>query len=132
MILYFFFFFFSSRRRHTRLYRDWSSDVCSSDLGEVLSHALRPVGAEHLKGLGVLVVEDGVRVLVALGEFVPVRFGSAVAGARRAGGGAGEPHAGVAWRSGGRPRDRRGTAQRPDNAPAADGDRESDTPDPQT
>src|SRR6266508_368839 len=29
----FFFFFFSSRRRHTRWPRDWSSDVCSSDLG---------------------------------------------------------------------------------------------------
>src|SRR5207245_7929849 len=28
-------FFFSSRRRHTRCYRDWSSDVCSSDLREV-------------------------------------------------------------------------------------------------
>src|SRR3712207_8029221 len=28
----FFFFFFSSRRRHTRYWRDWSSDVCSSDL----------------------------------------------------------------------------------------------------
>src|SRR6266576_3523796 len=28
----FFFFFFSSRRRHTRSLRDWSSDVCSSDL----------------------------------------------------------------------------------------------------
>src|SRR2546421_4508999 len=28
-----FFFFFSSRRRHTRSDRDWSSDVCSSDLG---------------------------------------------------------------------------------------------------
>src|SRR2546429_1440489 len=28
-----FFFFFSSRRRHTRCSRDWSSDVCSSDLG---------------------------------------------------------------------------------------------------
>src|SRR6266516_5718786 len=28
-----FFFFFSSRRRHTRSYGDWSSDVCSSDLG---------------------------------------------------------------------------------------------------
>ena len=28
-----FFFFFSSRRRHTRLVSDWSSDVCSSDLG---------------------------------------------------------------------------------------------------
>src|SRR6266542_739967 len=27
-----FFFFFSSRRRHTRCYRDWNSDVCSSDL----------------------------------------------------------------------------------------------------
>src|SRR6266849_6426475 len=30
--LYLFFFFFSSRRRHTRSTRDWSSDVCSSDL----------------------------------------------------------------------------------------------------
>src|SRR5216684_8133220 len=29
-----FFFFFSSRRRHTRCSRDWSSDVCSSDLTE--------------------------------------------------------------------------------------------------
>src|SRR2546422_5511220 len=27
-----FWFFFSSRRRHTRCSRDWSSDVCSSDL----------------------------------------------------------------------------------------------------
>src|SRR5690606_40380061 len=32
---YFSFFFFSSRRRHTRFSRDWSSDVCSSDLGFV-------------------------------------------------------------------------------------------------
>src|SRR6266536_2324416 len=30
--MYYFFFFFSSRRRHTRSTRDWSSDVCSSDL----------------------------------------------------------------------------------------------------
>src|SRR5690349_22264058 len=29
---FFLFFFFSSRRRHTRSLRDWSSDVCSSDL----------------------------------------------------------------------------------------------------
>src|SRR5690606_32257097 len=29
-------FFFSSRRRHTRFSRDWSSDVCSSDLGSPL------------------------------------------------------------------------------------------------
>src|SRR5690606_25816998 len=32
------FFFFSSRRRHTRFSRDWSSDVCSSDLAD--SYAL--------------------------------------------------------------------------------------------
>src|SRR5690606_40013669 len=31
-------FFFSSRRRHTRFSRDWSSDVCSSDLAV---HAIR-------------------------------------------------------------------------------------------
>src|SRR6266513_3571689 len=37
-------FFFSSRRRHPRSKRDWSSDVCSSDLtAEVLQH-LRPGG----------------------------------------------------------------------------------------
>src|SRR5699024_11395618 len=30
-----FLFFFSSRRRHTRSKRDWSSDVCSSDLSIV-------------------------------------------------------------------------------------------------
>src|SRR5689334_24315255 len=33
LFFYFFFFFFSSRRRHTRWNCDWSSDVCSSDLG---------------------------------------------------------------------------------------------------
>src|SRR5207248_3361406 len=35
MCLVLFFFFFSSRRRHTRSYGDWSSDVCSSDLGSL-------------------------------------------------------------------------------------------------
>src|SRR3989442_15162685 len=39
------FFFFSSRRRHTRCGRDWSSDVCSSDL------AVRPGAGAHLPGL---------------------------------------------------------------------------------
>src|SRR5947209_14825328 len=35
-------FFFSSRRRHTRYWRDWSSDVCSSDLGvdHVMLHVM--------------------------------------------------------------------------------------------
>src|SRR5438034_10226852 len=32
-VFFVFFFFFSSRRRHTRSLCDWSSDVCSSDLG---------------------------------------------------------------------------------------------------
>src|SRR5207247_3371933 len=40
---FFFFFFFSSRRRHTRSTRDWSSDVCSSDLLRL--RALRPRNA---------------------------------------------------------------------------------------
>src|SRR2546426_6850441 len=35
----YFFFFFSSRRRHTRLQGDWSSDVCSSDLGRRVAGA---------------------------------------------------------------------------------------------
>src|SRR5688500_20278783 len=35
MTLTHYLFFFSSRRRHTRLQGDWSSDVCSSDLGTV-------------------------------------------------------------------------------------------------
>src|SRR3712207_9542056 len=36
-------FFFSSRRRHTRYWRDWSSDVCSSDLVDILE-VLPPTG----------------------------------------------------------------------------------------
>src|SRR5690606_22385085 len=35
------FFFFSSRRRHTRFSRDWSSDVCSSDLSAGVEVALK-------------------------------------------------------------------------------------------
>src|SRR5207249_9173822 len=34
-MIYFVYFFFSSRRRHTRSKRDWSSDVCSSDLLQI-------------------------------------------------------------------------------------------------
>src|SRR5687768_18613035 len=36
-----FYFFFSSRRRHTRCSRDWSSDVCSSDLHVLAKHYSR-------------------------------------------------------------------------------------------
>src|SRR2546430_12043875 len=39
------FFFFSSRRRHTRFDCDWSSDVCSSDLGLASLEILKRPGA---------------------------------------------------------------------------------------
>src|SRR5437868_14931340 len=38
------FFFFSSRRRHTRSKRDWSSDVCSSDLSAPATSSRCPPG----------------------------------------------------------------------------------------
>src|SRR5690625_2196028 len=42
-------FFFSSRRRHTMWPRDWSSDVCSSDLTAV--HTVRRGGTISLSGV---------------------------------------------------------------------------------
>src|SRR5436309_15974623 len=39
-------FFFSSRRRHTRFSRDWSSDVCSSDLAQDVGFAMNPTYIE--------------------------------------------------------------------------------------
>src|SRR5690606_23322199 len=42
------FFFFSSRRRHTRFSRDWSSDVCSSDLGCEVDPLLAAVQQPHV------------------------------------------------------------------------------------
>src|SRR5215208_4732011 len=41
-----FFFFFSSRRRHTRWPRDWSSDVCSSDLHAVRGGGIPSLGSQ--------------------------------------------------------------------------------------
>src|SRR5439155_3800536 len=41
-VCYCLFFFFSSRRRHTRWPRDWSSDVCSSDLRVLGTHFFNP------------------------------------------------------------------------------------------
>src|SRR2546429_8270928 len=43
-------FFFSSRRRHTRCSRDWSSDVCSSDLSDLeVVHEERQGNLWHIK-----------------------------------------------------------------------------------
>src|SRR5690606_39731616 len=62
-VMYFVFFFFSSRRRHTRFSRDWSSDVCSSDLSfpratlsargissNLLAQGYRAIGTHWLSG----------------------------------------------------------------------------------
>src|SRR5690349_24255548 len=49
----FIFFFFSSRRRHTRSLRDWSSDVCSSDLSRSFQRGSRvwsvAIAEEHYR-----------------------------------------------------------------------------------
>src|SRR3712207_6503234 len=47
----FLFFFFSSRRRHTRYWRDWSSDVCSSDLREAAELPITPEQARSIASL---------------------------------------------------------------------------------
>src|SRR5688572_31829044 len=64
---FFYFFFFSSRRRHTRFDCDWSSDVCSSDLGES-QLLLRTICN---KELGVLVAD------LALDGMMQIRPGTA-------------------------------------------------------
>src|SRR5690349_13265218 len=54
------FFFFSSRRRHTRSLRDWSSDVCSSDLAERLRAGGSGIGAFFtMTGVGTQIAEGG-------------------------------------------------------------------------
>src|SRR2546429_2373027 len=45
------FFFFSSRRRHTRCSRDWSSDVCSSDLRSRFERYLEMLLEHHVEAL---------------------------------------------------------------------------------
>src|SRR5437870_2365712 len=59
---YFLFFFFSSRRRHTRWPRDWSSDVCSSDLP--IAVELLPFHAEVRATMGDQLVGFFKRALV--------------------------------------------------------------------
>src|SRR5215813_14762097 len=82
------FFFFSSRRRHTRCGRDWSSDVCSSDLAETGAgqHGVATATAAALLGLECTVYmgeEDTrrqalnvARMRMLGAEVVPVAIGS--------------------------------------------------------
>src|SRR5258707_1307417 len=53
-VRYVIFFFFSSRRRHTRYWRDWSSDVCSSDLDGTLMWLMRKNQCMHCAEPGCL------------------------------------------------------------------------------
>src|SRR5690625_3119584 len=46
-----FYFFFSSRRRHTRWPRDWSSDVCSSDLEELQKRKAKGIQKKSIRML---------------------------------------------------------------------------------
>src|SRR2546427_868842 len=62
------FFFFSSRRRHTRFDCDWSSDVCSSDLGAFL--ALHPDHVGWLDGVDLAIHEAGHPLFGVFGEFI--------------------------------------------------------------
>src|SRR5690606_2828109 len=92
-----YFFFFSSRRRHTRFSRDWSSDVCSSDLRDADRDELAVVGAAvevGAFGLHALLGERGHEVRLDLGGALRTRTGAfpvgvvavvdEVAGVRRA------------------------------------------------
>src|SRR2546427_3753767 len=81
-----FFFFFSSRRRHTRFDCDWSSDVCSSDLGARLLVRRRPGPGQARLGGGL----QGEQVQ-SLGQEV-----SGHAGPRAPGTGA-AAHLGLVW-----------------------------------
>src|SRR2546429_1993146 len=56
------YFFFSSRRRHTRCSRDWSSDVCSSDLN---GKVLMTLGKAGVSGPGLDTFDQPTEVAVA-------------------------------------------------------------------
>src|SRR5438874_9208395 len=58
--IYVVFFFFSSRRRHTRSLRDWSSDVCSSDLSTCL--VLSKVLLGHAGGTWAVVARESLTI----------------------------------------------------------------------
>src|SRR6266849_9407047 len=61
-------FFFSSRRRHTRSTRDWSSDVCSSDLG--VPHVARQLAHGRITGDAGVVHQhfDRTEIVLDLGD----------------------------------------------------------------
>src|SRR3712207_8858059 len=77
------FFFFSSRRRHTRYWRDWSSDVCSSDLQTPTSSV--PVADPTPEGDGEVSMDEAI-ALTDQAYYAMQRgeYGDAIALAQRA------------------------------------------------
>src|SRR5699024_5556313 len=68
------FFFFSSRRRHTRSKRDWSSDVCSSDLSVLTGLQELPKSLlfyrqqlQWLGGMGIIVLAVAILPMLGVG-----------------------------------------------------------------
>src|SRR5699024_12101677 len=51
--------FFSSERRHEKAKRDWSSDVCSSDLGQILFTTHSPLTLGKMKKESIRILKDG-------------------------------------------------------------------------
>src|SRR5690625_8009162 len=68
------YFFFSSRRRHTRWPRDWSSDVCSSDLSRAAERCFLLSTASAARDLA----EDAATLLRNKGGVLPLEEGAAV------------------------------------------------------
>src|SRR5256884_3818572 len=77
MVCHFCFFFFSSRRRHTRCSRDWSSDVCSSDLThdaielqllDLAAKTVQPVTANGAVNVEPRWSPDGTRIAFEIGR----------------------------------------------------------------
>src|SRR6266508_1674266 len=65
------FFFFSSRRRHTRWPRDWSSDVCSSDLDPTSVLKFFALTDDLLGSPDILVNNAGVGIFRSVAEMTP-------------------------------------------------------------
>src|SRR5690242_12246323 len=83
LIFLLFFFFFPSRRRHTRLTCDWSSDVCSSDLGLIPARLLGGIVSAVQHGTTAARIDQlaGLIALALIAQSALIRYG-ALAGAR--------------------------------------------------
>src|SRR6266511_4626000 len=87
IFLLFFFFFFSSRRRHTRFSRDWSSDVCSSDLRSGAVSVVAPIIACEGAVAAALAITTGERLRASVLGLLSVAVAGVVLAAMGEGGG---------------------------------------------